>query len=151
MVYGPDGASLHIAVECDLCGVCPIRGVRHRSLARSNFDLCAACRAGGRPEVAAAAPYDATGMAAAAPHSDGPAGQQIAPAGAAATGGERQQGSSKGPHQAGQRPQPQGPGQQSRAQGQGPEQHGQGQGQLHQHQPLVDWVWRYFSGQHQST
>ncbi|PNH08235.1 Zinc finger with UFM1-specific peptidase domain protein [Tetrabaena socialis] len=57
IVRGPDGLATHLGVECDLCGTCPIRGVRHRSASRPNFDLCAACRGNGGPEVAAAAPY----------------------------------------------------------------------------------------------
>ncbi|GIL49066.1 hypothetical protein Vafri_5543 [Volvox africanus] len=125
MVYGPDGATLHLAVECDMCGTCPIRGVRHRSLARSNFDLCAECRAGGRPEVAVAAPYEETG-AAPAPPGDGVGGADSA----AGLDGSRSNIRS---------PRPPPPPRTSPSQ------------DSHLHQPLVDWVWRYFAGEHQPT
>ncbi|GLC40065.1 hypothetical protein PLESTF_000933700 [Pleodorina starrii] len=126
LVRCPDGATLHVAVECDLCGTCPIRGVRHRSLSRPNFDLCAACRAGGRPEAAAAAPYAETGSAgtaatAAAAKPPPPQGRGGPP--------QQRQGARPYHHQ---------------------HQHQQQQ-QPHLHQPLVDWVWSYFSGTHQPT
>ena len=33
----------HLAVECDLCGQCPIRGSRYKSLRHDNYDLCERC------------------------------------------------------------------------------------------------------------
>ncbi|GIM08100.1 hypothetical protein Vretimale_12191, partial [Volvox reticuliferus] len=134
MVYGSDGATLHLAVECDMCGTCPIRGVRHRSLARSNFDLCTECRASGRPEVAAAAPYEETGAATALPGDT---------AGAAGLDGWRSNGR-------GALPPPPAPSQSQCHPHPHPHPQPQPQPQ-HLHQPLVDWVWRYFSGQHQPT
>ncbi|GLI65824.1 hypothetical protein VaNZ11_009453, partial [Volvox africanus] len=125
MVYDPDGATLHLAVECDMCGTCPIRGVRHHSLTRGNFDLCAECRAGGRPEVAAAAPYEETG-APPAPPGGGAGGAD------GADGLDSLRSNSRGP-----RPPPPPPSPPSRGQ--------------NLHQALVDWVWRYFSGEHQPT
>lgn len=118
------GAVMHVAVECDLCGSCPIRGVRHRSLSRPNFDLCAACRCSSRPEVAAAQPYEATGFTAA----NEPYGQDRGPRHhppAAPQSSQR--------HSVAATP------------GTSPHQN------QHQHQPLVDWVWNYFSGQHEPT
>ncbi|KXZ45539.1 hypothetical protein GPECTOR_53g125 [Gonium pectorale] len=112
MLLADDGSTYHAGVECDLCGANPIRGVRHRSAARPNFDLCSACRAGGSPEAAAAAPYVETGTAATA----------------ASGGGAR-------PKRVGQ----QDAEQQQREQ------------REHLHTPLVDWVWRYFTGQHGPT
>jgi hypothetical protein len=43
-------------VACFGCGVRPIEGPRFRS--RSNFDINLCARCVGRPEAAAAAPYD---------------------------------------------------------------------------------------------
>ena len=33
----------HLAVECDICGMCPIRGSRFKSLSHNNYDLCGTC------------------------------------------------------------------------------------------------------------
>ena len=33
----------HFAVECDLCGACPINGARYKSLSHDNYDVCQAC------------------------------------------------------------------------------------------------------------
>ena len=32
-----------MAVECDICGCCPIRGPRFKSLSHDNYDLCSTC------------------------------------------------------------------------------------------------------------
>ncbi|KAG2488418.1 hypothetical protein HYH03_013102 [Edaphochlamys debaryana] len=85
VIAQPDGSSLHVGVECDLCGQCPVRGLRFKSLnpATPNFDLCAACRASGRPEAAAAEPFQQLGSAASAAAGAG-AGAGAAAAAAAA-------------------------------------------------------------------
>ncbi|UPR03026.1 hypothetical protein HOP50_11g63530 [Chloropicon primus] len=44
--HGPgssNSGARHFAVECDICGACPIRGARYKSLAHDNYDLCEHC------------------------------------------------------------------------------------------------------------
>lgn len=55
MQKGSSGATVHIGVECDVCGVMPIVGVRHKSEGLDNFDVCSACL--GSTLTAAAAPF----------------------------------------------------------------------------------------------
>ena len=35
--------AMHFDVECDICGACPIRGPRFKSLSEGNYDLCCQC------------------------------------------------------------------------------------------------------------
>lgn len=37
--------SIHPYVECDICGVAPIRGTRYKCTVRKNYDLCSKCEA----------------------------------------------------------------------------------------------------------
>lgn len=36
---------LHMNVECDVCGVCPIKGIRYKCSVRQDYDLCEKCEA----------------------------------------------------------------------------------------------------------
>ncbi|GBF94761.1 hypothetical protein Rsub_07644 [Raphidocelis subcapitata] len=58
---GPGGATVHRGVACDLCECSPIVGVRHKSTVRSDFDVCARCRAS--PAAAGGEPYIPLGSA----------------------------------------------------------------------------------------
>ncbi len=39
----PQGRTIHTDIVCDTCGIVPIVGIRHHSLARPDYDLCSAC------------------------------------------------------------------------------------------------------------
>ncbi|KAG5180756.1 hypothetical protein JKP88DRAFT_322886 [Tribonema minus] len=36
-------AAMHLGIRCDNCGTLPITGIRYKSLARADYDLCARC------------------------------------------------------------------------------------------------------------
>ncbi len=39
----PGDATIHSGVQCNICGSCPIIGVRHRSLGLTDYDACSTC------------------------------------------------------------------------------------------------------------
>lgn len=130
IMWGPDGTPLHVGVECDLCGMCPIAGPRHTSRSRPSFDVCAECRQ--QPEAAAAEPYKVLGGGG---DEDGGDGLARADSGAGPGPGLPLQAQAQG----GGRPASAAAGAEAEA------------GAQHMHQLLVDWVWRYFSGRHAPT
>lgn len=136
------GASVHAGVRCDLCGMVPIVGTRHRSLSVPDFDVCDACIT--TPAALAAVPFESSGGsgsgAAGGPvtsRTDGvdpiasgtDGGALPAPAGSgadAAAAAESSNGAAAAPDAA---PSP-----------------AMAAAAAHIHAPLIRWVWRYFSG-----
>lgn len=50
-----DGTLLHQGVTCDICGSCPLVGVRHHSTIKRDFDVCSRCITS--PAAEQAGPY----------------------------------------------------------------------------------------------
>ncbi|ETO32960.1 hypothetical protein RFI_04147, partial [Reticulomyxa filosa] len=45
------GQGVHLNVKCDMCGACPIRGIRYKCSVCENYDLCEGCEASGKHHV----------------------------------------------------------------------------------------------------
>ncbi|ETO00357.1 hypothetical protein RFI_37090 [Reticulomyxa filosa] len=45
------GQGVHLNVKCDMCGACPIRGIRYKCSVCGNYDLCEGCEASGKHHV----------------------------------------------------------------------------------------------------
>ncbi|MEW5316402.1 MAG: hypothetical protein WDW38_007777 [Sanguina aurantia] len=58
----PDGRVSHTGVQCDVCGIVPIIGVRHRSTSRADFDLCGVCVECTAAEASRPSPVHVTGL-----------------------------------------------------------------------------------------
>ena len=39
----PSSVEVHSNVQCDSCGVCPIKGIRYKCMICENFDYCEKC------------------------------------------------------------------------------------------------------------
>ena len=55
------GATIHHNVACDICGCNPVVGIRHKSLLKSDYDVCGRCV--GSPAAAQFGPYLTLGSA----------------------------------------------------------------------------------------
>lgn len=107
---------------------------RYKSVSRPNFDLCAACRHGGGAMAEAAAPYIEMGAAPPNHSNHQPTSGVTGHSGRGPAAGGGRGGRVGG-----------GRGRGGRAAGSSGADELQNQ---HLHQPLVDWVWSYFTGQH---
>ncbi|KAF5837111.1 peptidase family C78-domain-containing protein [Dunaliella salina] len=119
----PDGRTVHSSVACDLCGACPIIGVRHRSLSRTNYDLCSRCAA--CPAGKGAEPFEMLGTGPLTSGTQAPLQQQ---------------------HHQQQQQQPPENGCESNSSSSS----GSSESSPF-HLPLIEWVWNYFSGSHPPT
>jgi hypothetical protein len=144
------GATVHHGVACDLCGCTPIAGLRFKSTVKSDYDVCARCRAS--PAAAAGEPYIPLGSAGGGGDGGGtgvqrqhlpPAGSQEDAGGERGDGLDPEEGPPEGSDDAGPRAAKQPRRQQPAAAVAAAAAAAAGDGQ--RHSALVRWVWDYYS------